>query len=124
MGPELDWDSDDEEIPNVKAQTPNTEVTSALPQRGFSVKEALNHAHEAATTAKQRQPADVLTELQRGNARFWTGVAHRPEMSPFERRALIMQQWPTTAVLGCADSRVPVEIVFDQGLGDIFTVRV
>merc|ERR1711972_1055011 len=65
-----------------------------------------------------------LAELQRGNVRFWTGQATRPEKSAFERRALIVQQYPSVAVLGCSDSRVPVEIVFDQGLGDLFVVRV
>jgi hypothetical protein len=40
-----------------------------------------------------------------------------------ERRALIIAQRPQTCVLGCSDSRVPVEIVFDQGLGDMFVIR-
>lgn len=40
-----------------------------------------------------------------------------------ERRALIIAQRPRTCVLGCSDSRVPVEIVFDQGLGDMFVIR-
>merc|ERR1712217_390992 len=46
------------------------------------------------------------------------------EKNAFERRALIMKQFPSVAILGCSDSRVPVEIVFDQGLGDIFVIRV
>merc|ERR1712226_1692090 len=62
--------------------------------------------------------------MGRGNVRFWTGQATRPEKSAFERRALISKQFPSVAVLGCSDSRVPVEIVFDQGLGDMFVVRV
>jgi len=55
--------------------------------------------------------------------RFWTGTATRPEKSAFERRALINKQFPSTAILSCADSRVPTEIVFDQHLGDMFVVR-
>ena len=55
--------------------------------------------------------------------RFWSGAANRPEKSAFERRALINKQFPSTAILGCSDSRVPTEIVFDQGLGDMFVVR-
>merc|ERR1712066_1021855 len=74
--------------------------------------------------AMTRTPAEVLAELQRGNVRFWTGQATRPERSAFERRALISKQFPSTAILGCSDSRVPVEIVFDQGLGDMFVIRV
>jgi carbonic anhydrase len=46
------------------------------------------------------------------------------QVSAFERRALIMQQYPSVAILGCSDSRVPIEIVFDQGLGDMFVIRV
>jgi len=65
-----------------------------------------------------------LAELQRGNARFWTNRAMRPERSAFERRGLISKQFPSVAVLGCSDSRVPTEIVFDQGLGDLFVIRV
>merc|ERR1712137_1531113 len=45
-------------------------------------------------------------------------------MGAFERRSLIMKQFPSVAILGCSDSRVPVEIVFDQGLGDMFVIRV
>merc|ERR1712070_91872 len=69
-------------------------------------------------------PSEVLAQLQRGNARFWMGKATRPEKSAFERRAMIMAQFPTVAILGCSDSRVPIEIVFDQGLGDVFVIRV
>merc|ERR1740139_1932389 len=71
-----------------------------------------------------RYPTEILAELQRGNVRFWTNSARRPEASAFERRALISKQFPSVAILGCADSRVPTEIVFDQGLGDLFVVRV
>merc|ERR1719221_75149 len=71
-----------------------------------------------------RTPQEVLAELQRGNVRFWTGQATRPEKSAFQRRALIAKQFPSVAILGCSDSRVPIEIVFDQGLGDLFVIRV
>jgi len=74
--------------------------------------------------AQARSAKEVLADLQKGNVRFWTGTASRPEKSAFERRALIAKQFPSTAILGCSDSRVPVEIVFDQGLGDMFVIRV
>merc|ERR1719436_832501 len=70
------------------------------------------------------KPWEILAELQRGNARFWMNCANRPERSAFERRGLISKQFPSVAVLGCSDSRVPTEIVFDQGLGDLFVIRV
>jgi carbonic anhydrase len=86
--------------------------------------EARKLADMGQEVAVARKPQEVLQDLQRGTARFWTGTAQRPEKSAFERRALISKQFPLTAVLGCSDSRVPVEIVFDQGLGDMFVVRV
>lgn len=91
---------------------------------GFSMEDARKRSELFRDKFKEVAPQEVLGRLQRGNARFWTGHAVRPEKSAFERRALIMAQFPTTAVLGCSDSRVPVEVIFDQGLGDMFVVRV
>jgi len=91
---------------------------------GFSMEQARSMADASQAAAMTRTPAEVLAELQRGNVRFWTGQATRPEKSAFERRALISKQFPSVAILGCSDSRVPVEIVFDQGLGDMFVIRV
>jgi carbonic anhydrase len=93
-------------------------------RQGFSMKEAMSHSEQSAQQAKARTPEQVLGALQKGNTRFWMGVAKRPELSAFERRALIVRQHPSVAILGCSDSRVPIEIVFDQGLGDIFVIRV
>merc|ERR1712060_468323 len=93
-------------------------------ERGVSMDEARDLVDAAAAKSSERSAVEVLAELQRGNVRFWTGNATRPEKNAFERRSLIMKQFPSVAVLGCSDSRVPVEIVFDQGLGDMFVVRV
>ena len=102
--------------------TPSEEA--ALQPRGFSMAEALKSAKETSAKALAMTPSEVLQSLQKGNSRFFSGQAKRPEVSAFERRALIRQQFPSIAVLGCSDSRVPVEIVFDLGLGDMFVVRV
>lgn len=91
---------------------------------GFSMDEALEKADAGHEIAKGTPPAEVLSALQKGNIRFWMGTPSRPETSAFERRALISKQFPLTAILGCSDSRVPTEIVFDQGLGDMYVVRV
>lgn len=86
--------------------------------------EAAIAARVAQADALRRQcPQETLEELKDGNARFWTGCAQRPQMSKAERRTMIALQTPKVAVLACADSRVPVEIVLDQGLGDIFAIR-
>lgn len=114
--------SDDREVAkNLKQQI--TETMSAG-WEGFSMEQAMEHADAGHEKAKLRSPSEVLSELQKGNTRFWSGQAKRPEKSAFERRALITKQFPTVAVLGCSDSRVPTEIIFDMGLGDIFVVRV
>lgn len=93
-------------------------------REGFSMSDARAHAQKLHKNAKDKTPKEVLDGLQKGNTRFWTGGATRPEVDAFHRRALIMQQYPSVVILGCSDSRVPIEIIFDQGLGDIFVIRV
>jgi hypothetical protein len=61
----------------------------------------------------------ALERLRAGNHRFATNTEDRTRLLSHARRAeLAKQQWPFAIVLGCSDSRVPAEIVFDQGLGD------
>lgn len=72
-------------------------------------------------------PADpnaALARLMRGNRRFVRNKAKHPVDSDERRRASVGTQTPFAAILACADSRVPPEIIFDQGLGDLFVVRV
>ncbi|WP_363301585.1 carbonic anhydrase [Bifidobacterium sp.] len=58
-----------------------------------------------------------------GNRRFSQGTAEHPWQDGETRESLIDAQHPDAAVLSCSDSRVPPEIIFDQGLGDMFTIR-
>jgi carbonic anhydrase len=109
------------------AQQGSSRTDSRAPltlERGFSTSEAHEHNSTQRELSAQRTPDEVLHALQRGNTRFWMGVPERPVVSAFERHALLNQQHPSVAILGCADSRVPISIVFDQGLGDIFAIRV
>lgn len=67
----------------------------------------------------------ALTQLIRGNERFVAGWPDRPNQSARRRREVSdTGQQPFAIVLACSDSRVPPEIIFDQGLGDLFVVRV
>jgi len=68
-------------------------------------------------------PGEALARLKDGAARFATGSVHRPDQSVSYRTALATGQHPFACVLSCSDSRVPPEIVFDQGLGDLFVTR-
>jgi carbonic anhydrase len=68
---------------------------------------------------------EALERLQAGNRRFVAGVRSLDSLLTQERRrAFVAGQAPLAVILGCSDSRVPVEIVFDQGLGDLFVIRV
>ena len=61
--------------------------------------------------------------LKEGNQRFVEGKPEHPSQSIEHRTSLADSQQPTAVVFGCADSRVAAEIIFDQGLGDMFVVR-
>jgi carbonic anhydrase len=68
---------------------------------------------------------EALQRLRDGNRRFATDAREHLELaSPTRRSELTAGQEPFAIVLGCSDSRVPAEIVFDQGLGDLFVIRV
>jgi carbonic anhydrase len=68
---------------------------------------------------------EALERLREGNRRFVADVRSRGALTGQTRRSeLAAGQEPFAAILGCSDSRVPVEIVFDQGLGDLFVIRV
>jgi carbonic anhydrase len=68
---------------------------------------------------------EALARLQEGNRRFVSDVRGQRLMTDQTRRSqLVTGQNPFAIILGCSDSRVPAEIVFDQGLGDLFVIRV
>lgn len=70
-----------------------------------------------------RTPETVWKQLLEGNRRFMAGHSAHPNQDPSRRERLTAGQNPAIVVLSCSDSRVPVEIIFDQGLGDIFVIR-
>jgi len=67
---------------------------------------------------------DALSRLREGNARFASEKGSVDGSTRARRAELVAGQEPFAIVLGCSDSRVPAEIVFDQGLGDLFVIRV
>lgn len=68
---------------------------------------------------------EALECLREGNRRFASGTCKRDtHLSHSWRAEMAKEQTPFAIILGCSDSRVPTEIVFDQGLGDLFVIRV
>jgi carbonic anhydrase len=68
-------------------------------------------------------PVTAWKALKEGNERFVAGKQEHPSQSIEHRASIAEEQRPTAVVFGCADSRVAAEIIFDQGLGDMFVVR-
>jgi carbonic anhydrase len=68
-------------------------------------------------------PVTAWKALKEGNERFVAGRPQHPSQSVEHRASLANGQKPTAVVFGCADSRVAAELIFDQGLGDMFVVR-
>src|SRR6266699_1016159 len=69
-------------------------------------------------------PAEAISKLKEGNGRYTSGNLQHPGQTSERRAELAKTQHPFATILSCSDSRVPPEIVFDQGLGDLFIVRV
>lgn len=74
--------------------------------------------------AAAMSPHEALAELHAGNQRFVAGRSTAPHRDMVRLREVAPKQAPFAAFLGCADSRVPIEIVFDQGFGDVFVTRI
>ncbi|WNO08872.1 carbonic anhydrase [Teredinibacter sp. KSP-S5-2] len=69
--------------------------------------------------------SDALERLKEGNKRFVNEMSNSESLNNMSRRCRLEEkQEPFAIILGCSDSRVPAEIVFDQGLGDLFVIRV
>lgn len=71
----------------------------------------------------ERTPAGAWAELKAGNLRFVNGTPGHPRQDVERREQLVGLQSPHAALFGCSDSRLAAEIIFDNGLGDLFVVR-
>jgi carbonic anhydrase len=69
-------------------------------------------------------PDEALDRLVQGNRRFVDGHMQHPDQDPDHRLRVSQGQEPFAVILTCSDSRLPPEVLFDQGLGDLFVVRV
>jgi carbonic anhydrase len=93
-------------------------TTTTIPRPAAPVSATMDKAQQTAMT-----PDEALKRLQEGNRRFVSGITLRRDY-PAQVKATSTGQYPFAAVLACIDSRSSPEIVFDQGIGDLFVARV
>jgi len=91
---------------------------------GLAATRGLGAARAASPVPPGPPAAEVLKRLLEGNQRFMKGEAKSPRRTPEDFRPLAEGQRPVAVIVGCSDSRVPPELLFDQGVGDLFVVRV
>lgn len=80
--------------------------------------------HSAQSNTSPLSAEEALTSLKEGNKRFVSGNLRYPHTGKEWLQGLVKGQAPFATILGCSDSRVPPELLFDQGFGDLFVVRV
>ncbi len=78
----------------------------------------------SAAPASSLTPDEALALLKAGNERFKTGAPTHPHLGPKRLLETAAGQHPVATILSCSDSRVPPEVLFDNGIGDIFAIRV
>jgi len=77
------------------------------------------------TSANSYNPSEALDKLKSSNIRFSSGQSNHSDISAERRKEVTAGgQHPFATIIACSDSRVPVEIIFDQGVGDIFVIKV
>jgi carbonic anhydrase len=102
---------DGTQMPPPVPKTPGGSAESSAPVSGRLTETALP------------SPQEALQRLMDGNQRFIANRLLEPNQSPERRTAIANSQQPFATIFGCVDSRVPPELVFDRGLGDLFVIR-
>jgi carbonic anhydrase len=118
----MDQDAHRRTTPISRRQLLRRAVLATAVASSVSARPAPGHA--AAGPGPTRKPEEVLRDLLEGNKRFKSGQTTAPRRQPADFAAVSASQRPDVLIVGCADSRVPPEIVFDEGVGDLFVVRV
>jgi carbonic anhydrase len=104
---------------NTRTKNEQSEITSENQKSTYKNRHVMSKAEQDSLT-----PTQVLQEFKDGNDRFNSGNVTQREHSEEIRKVATGGQFPKAMVLSCLDSRVPVEDVFDQGIGDVFVGRV
>lgn len=114
----LDWTA--QIIPLCRDNTKREQFWAHAIFAGDSLRQVRDHGRMNSINAQQ-----ALERLQAGNRRFTEAIEQGQLMTRLDPlKAPLSEQRPFAIVIGCSDSRVPVEMVFDQGLGDLFVIRV
>nr|AQT39429.1 putative carbonic anhydrase b-CA(1)-6 [Streptomyces sp.] len=90
---------------------------------GCASKSAATSAASASPMARPTTPAAAFARLMEGNERWVSGDLQHPDRDPNRRQLVAQTQKPFAAILACIDSRVPPELLFDTGLGDLYVMR-
>lgn len=90
---------------------------------GCSPTSAAPSSTSASPEARPATPAAAFTRLMEGNKRWVSGDLRHPDRDPNRRQFVAQAQEPFGAILSCIDSRVPPELLFDTGLGDLYVMR-
>lgn len=90
---------------------------------GCATKSAATPAADASSSARPTTPTAAFTRLMEGNGRWVSGDLHHPDRDPDRRQFVAQSQEPFASILACIDSRVPPELLFDTGLGDLYVMR-
>jgi carbonic anhydrase len=100
-----------------------SEKTGTVPVQSAAAAPTPNPRERTQEAQTTMTPQDALAKLRAGNARFAAGQS-RARNLPAEVRATAGSQYPFAVIVSCLDSRAPVELLFDQGIGDLFSARV
>jgi carbonic anhydrase len=106
-------------VPDNQPITQKELELSRVLQTGLTMKDVAEYNPPSITTT-----TEAIRALKVGNARFFSGQRIPTDFSAVQRRAQTLTQTPFAVVLGCSDSRVPTEIIYDQRAGDLFVIRV
>lgn len=111
--------------PNSSSNTPSNNSTNNTSSANSASATSINASSPEPTTNSGPINADqAMALLAEGNARWFADKERNPNTSPERRTQAANGQTPFVSVLTCADSRIPIERVFDRGVGDVFVVRV
>ncbi|MEU1595901.1 carbonic anhydrase [Streptomyces sp. NPDC005708] len=109
--------------PDRRALLTGALVSAAVGLAGCAPRSMVATAASPSPQARPTTPAAAFARLMEGNKRWVSGDLEHPDRDPDRRQFVAQEQMPYAAILSCIDSRVPPELLFDTGLGDLYVMR-